>query len=249
VQLATAGRYHCVATSGSFIDPSAPAELVVVDNSASSRVLNLAGTTTLTLGPPSHLSVDDWATLLRNVRGPTSRPGQFVVGSSSLADDPQARWTPPAAPISSHPLSGPAGPGQIRNPVTPPGAVRLKWALKPGQTANKYTIVPGRVYSDGSAVTLTGASTEFTPAASSAVCLVDDKIKFQSTPSAGYDDDEPPIHTRVIVEFLSADPGDGAIPLGDLWARWRVPDSDLERIAAIIDQDGTATLTYAFAPL
>jgi uncharacterized delta-60 repeat protein len=48
-QLSNAGSYHCIATAGSFVDPSAAAELVVVDNSPSARVLNLGGTTTLSI--------------------------------------------------------------------------------------------------------------------------------------------------------------------------------------------------------
>ena len=95
VQLATAGSYHCVATSGSFVDPSAPAELVVVDNSPSARVLNLGGTTTLSISAAgngiSYQWVHNGAPITSDIRH-LNATGSILTIKSIVAGDAGNYW-------------------------------------------------------------------------------------------------------------------------------------------------------------
>lgn len=199
------------------------------------ETLNLAnGETSLALGGPAQLSIQDFAELLRALRAPLQRQLLIAGGGSRTTDDADAKWTTGSASLLDY--SG-AGSDSNRFDIPPPSG-RSRWDLKPDLDTQRWRLVPGRIYNGTSIVTIKDVDQDIEPEDGKSLYLWSDSLggdewtlKYETTPTPKYQfsDGEFDEVRKILCTFYGSTT-DQAVAVGDLWVRWEVSDADLTTV-------------------
>lgn len=226
---------------------------------------NLAtGQTTRTLGRPPHLALQDFAELIRI--GRQQETGQILLGGGPQKDSDAKRKNKRGGKVRQ----GGFGPIQTDTAIplgNPPEPRRWELVAVPDSDPTTYTLRLGKIW-DGEEevdVTVDTSATAYEPVDGGAFWLEQEgypdvaedwdlrlKAGEKPTDQWTYDGDLEAMEfvKKTLVTFHATDPGGVSLPVGALWARLRVADTDLLAIdVAAWDEDESRLFpAIEFAP-
>ena len=210
------------------------------------RIDLATGQTRLTLGAPSHLSLTDFAELMRIARAPQERREITLVGT----EDPDAATAPAWGDGRAAKVTG-AAMGPMMSTLSIPPEFPRRWVPYGNGTATVLRV--GKVWAGEAAVNATAISntaTALSVVAGGGVWLKVGGVSVANvTLESGGTLPEPFLvddsgnltyYHKILGDFSSTDPGPPGFPIGDgsIYYRPRVGDSDLVAVSTVFEPTG-----------